>query len=119
MTMRRVGEQAPWTAGPWLLIHTAELGTLFDVTGTGGRIGATTQAGRIAKVTCIPATWGDHNANARLIAEAPALVELAATLVTIYSDRDTGELFDDAPGYARTAGAILARVKGDQQDTAG
>ena len=72
-----------WTPRPWLLNITAEHGTHLDVTGTGGRIGQAGAAGRIAKVSCIPESWGAAQANARLIAAAPELYEALAMVAAL------------------------------------
>ena len=70
-----------FTPGPWKKSIASRPGTVYSIVGTGGTIGATTPAGEIAEVKCIPEAWGDHIANAHLIAAAPDLFKAGEMLM--------------------------------------
>ncbi len=61
---------AKHTPTPWIAVQSAAHGIHCNIAGTGGRIGGTTEAGLIAHVKCIPAAWGDAQANADFILRA-------------------------------------------------
>lgn len=86
---------------------TGEHGVVATISGTGGRIGATTEAGQIAKVNCIPAQWGDAEANARLISAAPDSHKANLLFVQWLDSATNGmpseELLDRAAKAARAA----------------
>lgn len=76
-----------FTPGPWRKSIASRPGTAYSIAGTVGT------AGEIAEVKCIPEAWGDHIANARLIAAAPELYNACqlALKVTGGSDHWDGE----------------------------
>lgn len=102
------------TPGPWLRTITGPPGSPVIITGTGGRIGATTQAGEIARVQSIPEAWGDSEANARLIAAAPDLLEIL-TLAVRYLDSPEVRALPfarPAESVADQARAAIAKTEG-------
>lgn len=102
--------ETKWTPGPWLLQHTAEPGIAADVSGDGGRIGSLNHAGRVAKVTHIPESWGNAQANANLISAAPDMAEALEHLIDMISNVDNRERLLAALPSARAA---LRRARGE------
>mgnify|MGYP001032046753 CR=1 FL=1 len=64
-----------FTPGPWKKSIASRPGTAYSIAGTVGT------AGEIAEVKCIPEAWGDHIANAHLIAAAPDLFKAGEMLM--------------------------------------
>lgn len=94
--------KTPWTPGPWVVTDEPGYGRVegTQVAGSDGYIVALA----IGDVEELP-----HEANARLIAAAPEMAEVLASIVKMHAIVDRGI----APIDLDKARALLARIRGD------
>lgn len=95
----------PWTPGPWFV--QPRFLTIYNM--SGGTSGLTCA---VASVLTEHPGMDQANANARLIAEAPAMAHQLAGILDAYESNGLGGDFGD--GVSTDAiRAILARIKGE------
>lgn len=108
----------PWTPGPWKT--TARMNNMIDIIHPRGDVpGAITHA--LCRVQARQSWIAEAEANARLIAEAPAMAEAledcANELLSMFEDVRSERGLDTIPPHwmknVDKARAILARIKGE------